>query len=170
MGTGLEIERKFIIKMPKVETLELMPGFTASEILQIYLENTKEGATHRIRRRTYRGKPSEYTENTKKRVDGMSVIEWETEITAAKFKALSAKMEQGTTPLYKTRYTLDFAGKIIEIDVYPKWKKSCVMEVELSKRDEELVFPTFIKIIKEVTGDKGYSNHSMAKGFPEEII
>jgi CYTH domain-containing protein len=170
MATGVEIERKFIIKLPKDEIMKRMPGYTRSEILQIYLENTKDGATHRIRRRTYMGIPSEFTENIKRRIDGMSVVEWETDITAGKFNALSAKMKKGSSPVYKTRHTVEFGGRTLEIDVYPKWKKTCIMEVELEERTDDVIFPDFIEIVAEVTGDKAYSNHAMSMEFPEETV
>ena len=35
---------------------------------------------------------------------------------------------------------------------------------------KELSLPDFIKVIREVSGNKTYSNHSMARKFPEELI
>jgi CYTH domain-containing protein len=44
------------------------------------------------------------------------------------------------------------------------------METELEYRDEEVILPSFIKILREVTGDRSYSNAGMAESFPPEII
>ena len=44
------------------------------------------------------------------------------------------------------------------------------MEIELSSEDEEIKVPSFIKIIKEVTEDERYKNHSMAKEMPKQLV
>ena len=44
------------------------------------------------------------------------------------------------------------------------------MEIELPCRDIEPILPDFIKIIKDVTGIKGYSNHAMSKSFPKDLL
>ena len=49
---NLEIERKYIIKMPPLDLLRSQPEHTESDILQIYLTH-EAGETHRIRRRQY---------------------------------------------------------------------------------------------------------------------
>ena len=43
------------------------------------------------------------------------------------------------------------------------------METELESREEEVEFPSFIEILREVTGDKAYSNAAMSRTFPAEI-
>jgi CYTH domain-containing protein len=168
MSAQLEIERKYIIRMPRVETLSRMPNFTESDILQLYLENTKEGASHRIRKRVYKGKSPEYIENTKLRIDGMTVVEWEQPISASRFEELSRTRPTDLSPVYKTRYTFDYLDKTVEIDVYPQWKHACVMEIELTRADDVPGIPSFIHVIKDVTGDNSYSNHTMAREFPPE--
>jgi len=163
---GIEIERKYIIRIPSVDVLADNEGFTSSEITQIYLESGA-GVTHRVRKRVYADRIS-YTETRKTRIDKMSVVEDEREITAEEYDALSVNVKSGTRPVRKTRYTLRAGKHVIEIDVYPEWKRTCIMETELSDREEEVRFPEFISIIKEVTGQYEYSNASMAKRFPRE--
>ena len=170
MSVQTEIERKFIIEKPSLEALAQFEGYSASEILQIYLENTERGATHRIRRRAFLGGAVEFTENTKERIDRMSVIEREESISEERFYALAKKIDKRTRPLKKCRYTVPFGGRTLEIDVYPEWEKSCILEIELQGREDGYELPDFIQVIKEVTGDKRYSNHSMSVIFPEEII
>ena len=58
----------------------------------------------------------------------------------------------------------------MEIDVYPEWKSTCIMEIELESEDEVPSLPDFIRVVKEVTADRRFSNHSMSKSFPEELI
>ena len=63
----------------------------------------------------------------------------------------------------KTRYEIPYNGKCFEVDVYPFEKDRAVMEIELNSEHEEFETPPFIKIIKEVTEDKAFSNKSIAE-------
>lgn len=165
---NIETEYKFIIEKPDVETLKSMPDYTESKITQIYLAS--QNTTHRVRRREYSDGNVIYTENKKVRISKMSSTEFEREIDEAEYVALSRGIEDGAAPLFKIRRTFLYGGKTFELDFYDAWGKSCVMEVELEGEDEKIDFPPFIKILRDVTGNKSYSNHSMAHRFPEEII
>ena len=167
-NVAVEIERKYIISKPDFATLVGMPGYHSSLILQIYLDSSK-GATHRIRsRRDADG--VKYTETTKVRIDSMSVYEDEREISEGDFVALSKKIKSGTLPISKTRHRFDHAGLVIEIDEYPEWHNTCIMEIELPSREYNAKIPEFINIVKEVTGDGAYSNAAMSRAFPKEEI
>jgi CYTH domain-containing protein len=163
----IETERKFIIKKPSENLIASQNNFTESEITQIYLENPK--MTHRVRKRKYADGKEEFTENTKLRISGMSVIETERLITESEYNELSLMRAQNTLPLKKMRRTFDYIGKTFEIDLYDAWCRTCIMEVEMEREDEKVEFPPFIEIICEVTGERKYSNHAMSESFPEEI-
>ena len=168
MKKQIEIERKFVIKMPSLESLKAEKDHTESDIVQIYLESER-GVTHRIRSRKFSGKTT-YTETVKRRIDAMSAVEEEGEISASEFERLSGKIRVGTRPIIKTRHTFFYEGQTVEIDIYPDWQRSAVLEVELPDRAAEIKLPEFIEIISEVTGDFRYSNASMAAAFPSELI
>ena len=110
-----------------------------------------------------------YTETKKIRLGKMSAIEDEREIVCEEFDTLSKGIKADTRPLYKTRHTFDWGGLCFEIDVYPEWHNTSVMEVELEREDMKVVLPPFIRVIEEVTGNKAYTNFSMAKKFPTEL-
>ena len=166
--TQIEIERKYIIEKPVFSLIRNMPESTESEILQIYLPSESE-ETRRIRRRVYKDKTLCY-ETRKIRIDGMSCTEIEREITPDEFSALSQSIKEGTTPINKTRYTFDYEGQTFEIDIYPQWQNTAIMETELESREKRVEIPSFIKIIREVTGNKAYSNAAMSREFPKEDI
>ena len=63
----------------------------------------------------------------------------------------------------KTRYCLSYGSQYFEIDIYPFWSDKAVVEVELSNENEKVIMPEFIKVIKEVTDDRSYSNYELAK-------
>ena len=165
--TNLEIERKYVIAMPDIAQLALEDSYSSSEIIQIYLRG-RAGETHRVRRRTYDG-ISIYTETRKLRIDEMSVAETEGEISEAEFDSLSRDILDGTRPVRKTRHTFVSGGQLFEIDIYPEWKNTAIMETELPSRETSVAIPDFIRIIREVTGDKAYSNASMSRTFPKEL-
>ena len=164
----IEIERKFIIEKPDVDLLRGLPGFSESRIVQIYVHSL-ENVTHRVRSREIDGEVV-YTETKKQRIDKMSALEDEREISREQFVSISADIKEGTSPINKVRYTFLANEKLFEMDVYPEWKNTCILEIELSDREEKIVFPGFIKIVEEVTGNRAYSNASMARSFPEESI
>jgi CYTH domain-containing protein len=164
---GIEIERKYIIKLPSIDDMKNEAGYTVSRITQIYI-NSPAGVTHRVRKREYADK-TVYTETRKTRIDKMSVVEDEREISEEEYLSLSKNLKIGTRPVLKTRHTFKSGENVVEIDVYPEWKKTCILETELSDRGETVSFPDFIEIVKEVTGEFEYSNASMAKSFPPEI-
>ena len=165
--SGIEIERKYIIEKPSVSDMESMPEYSRSEITQIYLD-TLPGITHRIRRREYRGGRVEYTETVKKRIDRISSYEDEREIGEREYNELLPKMAEGVRPLRKVRHTFLYLGQIFEIDIYPEWERTCIMETELSAREDDPPMPDFIKTVRDVTGVKAYSNASMSREFPSE--
>ena len=65
--------------------------------------------------------------------------------------------------IQKERYCLADGNQYFEIDIYPFWNDKAILEIELSDPDEEIRFPSMIKIIKEVTEDKNYKNASLAR-------
>ena len=163
---AIEIEKKYIIKMPNISILKVQTGYTESSILQIYLP-CAEGETRRIRKRVRAGEAT-YTETRKIRIDKMSSNEIEREITESEFSLLSQNILESTRPIEKTRYTFIYKEQLFEIDVYPEWKHTAIMETELDSRERTVDFPQFLEIVKDVTGDKSYSNRGMSHTFPKE--
>ena len=70
----------------------------------------------------------------------------------------------------KTRYCIDYGAHTFEIDVFPFWDDRALMEVELSHEDERFTVPQGIRIIREVTSDKRYTNSSIAREIPQDEI
>ena len=168
MTPQIEIERKYVIRMPDVDILKRQEDYTVSEIRQTYLESLPE-VTHRVRMRVY-SERTVYTETKKIRIDKISSHEDERRIDETTYNALLLGIKNGTRTLTKTRHTFKLYNRIFEVDVYPEWKESCILEIELPSRETEIEMPPFISVIKEVSGDKKYTNASMSQDFPEELI
>ena len=165
---GLEIERKYIIEMPDVSVLSQQPEYTVSGILQIYIQGAI-GETHRVRRRDFSDRVV-CTETRKIRIDKISSTEIEGEISIEEFDRLALTILDGTQPIHKLRHTFIYEGQIFEIDVYPQWKNTAIMETELDDPKKEVKIPSFINIVREVTGNKAYSNAGMSRRFPKDDI
>ena len=165
---GIEIERKYVIELPPLDAMRATEGYTCSEITQIYVEDDPS-VTHRVRRRAYPDRVV-YTETVKRRIDAISSVEDESEIGEEEYALLAARMKRGTHPVIKTRHTFPYRGRTVEVDVYPEWSRSCILEVELDDPSAEVELPPFIRILREVTGEWEYKNAAMAHSFPEELI
>lgn len=163
----IETERKYLIEYPDTEVLIKQPGCTVGEITQIYLISN-DGETRRVRK-TVSGETTVYHSNTKKRISPMSCIEDESVISKAAFdNHVALERDNALNIIYKTRYTFDYLGQRFEIDVYPFWSRSAICETELDDECKRAVFPPFLQVIREVTGDKRYSNRAMARELPPE--
>ena len=163
---GVEIERKYIIMKPSVADVSACDGYAASEIEQIYLASD-EGVTRRIRKRVTDG-TARYYLTEKRRIDRMSADEYEREITSLEYCRLRTEMDPNTRPIYKTRHAFFVDTQSFEIDIYPEWRSTAIMETELADRDTEVTMPDFIRVVREVTGVRGYSNAAMSRKFPDE--
>ena len=55
------------------------------------------------------------------------------------------------------------------MSIYPFSEKFAILELELENADQKIEFPKYVKVIKEVSDDKRYSNASLANAgaFPE---
>lgn len=164
---AVEIERKFIIKMPSVECLRSMPDYTVSEIRQDYLVPEDTGATERVRMRA-RVDSTRYYHTVKRRIDEMSCIEDEREIDGAEYRVLLARRDERTRTIEKTRHIFSFGDFTVEIDKYKGWDNIAALEVELPSRDATLTLPAFIEILFEATGNFAFSNACLAEHFPTE--
>ena len=161
-----ETERKFIIKMPDEDSLMALEGCVRSRIVQTYLKNDGSGS-ERIRKREYDDKTI-YTHTIKQRISAMSALEDEEQISHESYKLLKLRKDPDKRKIKKTRYAIPWQGHVAEIDVYPFWQKQAIMEIELESEEEEVDLPPFVTVIREVTGDKSYSNNSLSKKIPDE--
>ena len=91
MKDYIEIERKYIIEMPKRDLILSLPGSESSAIQQIYLESVA-GVTHRIRKRVFKN-AVRYFETVKKRIDKISAFEDEREISESEYTEKSKEIK-----------------------------------------------------------------------------
>lgn len=164
MSVNTEIERKYLIVRPTDEYLASLPR---TEITQTYLKNEQEGVTERVRKRGLDGK-FVYTHTIKKRLDFMSSMEDESEISEEEYLSLLKRADTELNTIFKTRALIEKGAFTFEIDVYPFWAKQAVMEVELPSEETGFTLPETVTVLREVTGVRAYSNARMARQIPPE--
>ena len=161
-----EIERKFLIEKPDIDFLNSLPNCNKVDIIQTYLQT--DGEETRIRQRGTNGNYI-YTITTKKTITKLKRIENERRITEREYLTYLATADTSIHQIKKTRYCLMHDNKYFEIDIYPFSNTRAICEIELLSENEKFDFPPFIKVIKEVTADKKFSNYAFAKTIPDEM-
>ena len=162
----LEIERKFLIRYPDLAALEAKPNCEKVEIIQTYLQS-RNGTEVRVRQRGRDGKYM-YYRTEKSRVSDTERTEIERRISQEDYVRYLMEADPARRPIRKTRYCLTENNCYYEIDIYPEWKKQAILELELLTGGQEFTFPRDICVIREVTADSRYKNHSLAAEMPGE--
>ena len=157
----LEIERKYLIEYPDITALESMPNCRKVEIIQTYLSCNDEEEV-RVRQRGENGNYI-YFQTIKKKVSGLKRIEIEKRLSQQEYLTLLMQADTSKRQIRKDRYCLMFENQYFEIDIYPFWNDKAICEIELKSEKDEIHFPPFIQVIKEVTEDSAYKNASLAK-------
>lgn len=165
--TPFEIERKFLIKKPDLKKLGALPNCKKVNIMQTYL-TSEDGDETRVRQRGLDGSYI-YTLTTKRQITPIKRVEFEQRISERQYLTYIANADPDLKPIRKDRYCLMQNGQYFEIDIYPFAKENAIMEIELTSEDQEIKFPECIEVIREVTDDKDFSNHSLAKKIPNEL-
>ena len=156
----LEIERKFLIEMPDRAFLRTLPGCRVLSIEQTYL--TKDSEFRARVRKTVCDGITVYTHTAKKALSEATRVELEREIGREEYEAFLLQRDPKRRTIEKTRFAFPFGGHTVEIDIYPFWTEQAILEIELGSEDEEAPLPSFIRLIREVTEDRAYTNAALA--------
>ena len=167
-STPIEIERKFLIRIPAYEIIESQKNFRVRKIKQTYLQS--EGKKNaRVRSIAENGETT-YIKTVKERISTLSCFEDERAISRSEYEKLLLIADKEKKSIHKIRYSFEYCGHILEIDVYEFWDDRATLEIELSSEDEEFTIPSFIEVIKEISADKRYKNTNLAKSVPYDEI
>ncbi|MDE5764447.1 MAG: hypothetical protein K2N49_02845 [Ruminococcus sp.] len=164
-NVNLEIERKFLIKQPCIGNLDVK---RILDIVQTYLHEGENGSQRRVRRIT-ENDTNIYMYTEKIFCTAVTRRELEYEISLAEYESLIN--DSGTESLFKRRICFEYKNQMFELDIYPFSEKFAILELELESPEQEIFFPDYIDVVKEVTGDKRYSNRVLGtlSTFPEEV-
>jgi len=169
MGTQLEIERKFLVKFPiSWENLaELFDGLKdVKRISQTYLKPKGKDPSARVRK-TIEGLTGDtetvYHFNQKEYIQPGVHEETEHEISKSQYEKYLKNSHPDKVTVEKTRFVFKYRDQTFELDVFKGPLKGLViLEIELKNKNDKVELPSFLKIVKEVTGDKKYNNFELA--------
>lgn len=167
--SAIEIERKFLIRMPDEECLSSMPGCVKWEIVQTYLKMGPNGETRRVRRIFTDGK-EQFIHTQKRRISALSSEENEHEISAEEYAELLKQADPDRIPVDKVRYRIPYMDQLLEIDIYSFWQDRATLEIELESEEQALHLPGWIDVVRDVSDDFAYKNSMLAHHVPMEPI
>jgi len=153
----IEVERKYVVKLTGA-----IPDFTESEITQTYLLSDP-GTEMRVRKRGWQGNYV-YFQTIKKTVSAGKRIETERRITAQQYVDLLQIADPDRHPIVKTRKCFVWKNQYFELDTYIEPALGLqILELEGVEQHEQIDFPPFVKVVKDITGDEQYYNYNLSK-------
>lgn len=166
---GLEIERKYLIRMPDEGMLADMPGCEIWNVVQTYLMDGPDGSTHRVRS-ILTGGEIHYIHTIKRPLSQLSHEEWEQEVAQDEYEALLQQANPDLHPIVKKRYRIPYEAQLLEIDIYDFWQDRATLEIELSSEEEQISIPDWLCVVRELTGERAYKNRFLAESVPMEVL
>lgn len=166
---NIEIERKYLIRMPRCEELRAMAGCEVWQIVQTYLTEGSNGETRRVRR-VLCGGQERFVYTQKRRISALSCVENERNISPAEYDELMKQADPLSHPVKKTRYRIPYLGQTLEVDVYSFWSDRATLEIEVQSENQSLCLPEWIGVIRDVSGEAAYKNRMLARQVPMEPL
>ena len=165
---GYEIERKFLVEFPDVKKLDVRKRIG---ITQTYLVNGEHDSQRRVRRIDEDGNIS-YTYTEKIFITPVTREENEKVISGEDYDRLLKQAKNEFKPVEKVRYAFNYHDQLFELDTYPFSNSLAIMELELKNVDQLIDFPDNVRVLKDVSADKRYSNSALALAgrFPADKI
>lgn len=169
MKSGLEQERKFLIKLPlsqEAKEIIIDKADAPAHIVQTYLQ-VKDGVSERIRMVSVemwgRTMAPHYYHTTKKFISPGVCQEDEEQITRDEYQRLLATADPSLDDIVKTRYYVTWVGMLFELDLFhAQHDDLAILEIELIDMEAAVELPPFLEVIREVTAEKEYSNAALA--------
>ena len=152
----IEEERKYIVSI-----IGDIPGSTVSHITQTYLV-AEPGCEMRLRRREWNGKEV-YVLTTKRRTSDNEQVETDRQLSNNLYESLLKQADPYRHTIKKTRHSFIWQGQYFEVDCYKEQLDGLIiLETKGVGENETVNFPPFIKVTKDITGNRNYYNYNLA--------
>ena len=149
-------ERKYI-----VEVTGEIPHCTQSLITQTYLV-ADPGCEVRLRRRNIDGNIVN-VHTSRKRISPTEELVIERQVSNALYESMLQQADPYRHAIDKVRQSFIYQGQFFELDSYQgELSGLMILETKGMNSHEEVKFPPFLRIVKDVTGDKQYYNHTLS--------
>lgn len=150
-------ERKYIVTV----TGEI-PGTIDSHITQTYLVSDPDSEV-RLRRRQWANGNTVNVHTTKKKIGTNRQVETERQVSNALYESLLMQADPYRHTINKYRKSFIWKGQYFELDTYEGQLKGLViLETKGITDTENVNFPPFIKVVRDITGNKDYYNYNLA--------
>ena len=152
----IENERKYI-----VEITGAMADYTETDITQTYLAS-EPGNEVRLRKREWKGNRVN-VHTTTKRISPTEEIVVERQVSNNLYESLLQQADPYRQTIHKNRKSFIYQGQFFELDTYLKPVDNLViLETKGIARHEDIKFPPFLNVVKDITGDTKYYNYTLA--------
>lgn len=152
---SLRRQRNYIVNLLESDLSLLHNAIT---IEQYYLKS-EDGYERRLRKRTQHGQETYYFTTQKKESHGLSEVIRDKKITEKAFMNLLTIYEV-ESHIKKKRYCFFEGEQYFKLDIFDDF---ALLQVDNVETNQEIIFPSFLKIVKEVTDDKEYQNITIGK-------
>lgn len=150
-------ERKYI-----VEVVGEVPSAIDSDILQTYLVSDPDSEV-RLRRRSWANGKQVNVHTIKKTINGKEQVETERQVSNALYESLLSQADPYRRPIRKKRCSFIWKGQYFELDSYlDQLEGTVILETKGIDSTEDVNFPPFIKVVKDITGNRNYYNYNLA--------
>lgn len=152
----IEEERKYM-----VEISGELPECTESIITQTYLVGDP-GVEIRLRRREWAGKFVNIL-TTKTKVSQTEELVTERQIANNLYESMLQQADPYRHTIHKLRKSFIWKGQYFELDSYQGALDGLIiLETKGIRCHEDVKFPPFLRVIKDITGNKDYYNYTLA--------
>lgn len=149
-------ERKYI-----VEVTDVIPDAIESDITQTYLV-TEPQSEVRLRKRLWNGMEVNVL-TTKKRLSATEQLETERQISNNLYESLLQQADPYRQTIHKERRSFIWKGQYFELDRFLEPVKDLIiLETKGMQQNESVVFPPFIHVLEDITGNAKYYNYNLA--------
>ena len=101
---------------------------------------------------------------TKKKIGENEELVTERQINNSLYEMMLGLADPTRHTIHKLRNSFIWKGQYFEVDIYQDQLKGLViLETKGIAEGEPVKFPPFLKVVKDVTGNQEYYNHSLAK-------
>lgn len=155
----IEEERKYIVEI--VGEIPESIDSTESEITQTYLVSEPD-TEMRLRRRDWQGKVVNIL-TTKKKISETEQLETERQLDNNLYESLVKQADPYRQTIHKKRHSFIWKGQYFELDTYLKPVSGLtILETNGIVAHEDVRFPPFIHVMKDITGKTEYYNYNIA--------
>lgn len=152
----IEEERKYLVELMG----EVVNGIE-SDITQTYLV-AEPGCEVRLRRHGWNGKYVN-VHTTKKRISDKEQLETERQVSNNLYQSLLQQADPYRLTIHKVRKSFIWKGQFFELDSFISPHPGLmILETKGITEGEDVRFPSFLRVIKDITGDSNYYNYNLA--------